>query len=148
MDETSSPTGNEPNQSLKSEQGIHALEAQSLTYSGPLPPSSEMQRYEAITPGAADRILVMAEQQQRHRHEQESKENDANLRIAESNIRAQDANISEIKRGQWMAYSLCAGFIVTTLVLGLNGQEVTASTLGLGGIVALATVFIKVRKKQ
>lgn len=36
-------------------------------YSGPLPPSVEMEKYEAICPGAADRILRMAEKQSDHR---------------------------------------------------------------------------------
>ncbi|SJN09259.1 hypothetical protein CZ787_01120 [Halomonas citrativorans] len=47
-------------------------------------------------PGAADRILFMAEQQQKHRHD----------------------------------------------------QEIAASVLGLGGVAAVAAVFIKVRSKQ
>lgn len=33
-------------------------------YEGPLPPASEMERYEQIAPGAADRILTMAEHAQ------------------------------------------------------------------------------------
>ncbi|WP_254908530.1 DUF2335 domain-containing protein [Halomonas citrativorans] len=75
---------------------MRSYEARSLTYSGPLPPSSEMERYESIMPGAADRILFMAEQQQKHRHD----------------------------------------------------QEIAASVLGLGGVAAVAAVFIKVRSKQ
>ncbi|WP_081195373.1 DUF2335 domain-containing protein [Halomonas sp. BC1] len=122
--------------------------AQQLTYSGPLPPSAEMEKYERISPGAADRILAMAEKEQAHRHEQEEKENAVNSRIAESNIRSQDASISEIKRGQWMAYSLGLIFLGITVMLGLSGHEVAASTLGLGGVAAVATVFIKVRNKQ
>lgn len=125
-----------------------SLEARSVTYSGPLPPSAEMERYESITPGAADRILTMAEQQQRHRHIQETQENEANLRIADSNIRTQDANIQEIRRGQWMGFILGLAFLGVTTTLGLHGHEIAASVLGLGGVAAVATVFIKVRNKQ
>ncbi len=32
-----------------------------VTYSGPLPPSSELAKYEKVQPGAADRIIAMAE---------------------------------------------------------------------------------------
>lgn len=41
--------------------------AQSLRYSSPLPPAIEMEGYEKVCPGSADRILRMAEQQAKHR---------------------------------------------------------------------------------
>lgn len=40
-------------------------------YSGPLPPASELARYEQVLPGAADRIIAMAEKQLTHRTEYE-----------------------------------------------------------------------------
>ncbi|MFA4971711.1 MAG: DUF2335 domain-containing protein [bacterium] len=36
-------------------------------YSGPIPPPEAMEKYNQILPGAADRILKMAEQQSQHR---------------------------------------------------------------------------------
>jgi uncharacterized membrane protein len=36
--------------------------------SGPLPDAAELQRYNQITPGLADRIVAMAEKEQGHRH--------------------------------------------------------------------------------
>lgn len=36
-------------------------------YSGPIPPPEALARYEEIQPGAADRIIKMAEKQQEHR---------------------------------------------------------------------------------
>lgn len=39
----------------------------SETYSGPIPPPRALAEYEQIQPGAADRILKMAEKQQDHR---------------------------------------------------------------------------------
>lgn len=41
-------------------------------FSGPIPPPNLLERYEAITPGAADRILTMAENQSKHRIAAES----------------------------------------------------------------------------
>ena len=43
----------------KSDVALVATSSQSLVYSGPLPPASEMDKYEKICPGAADRILKM-----------------------------------------------------------------------------------------
>lgn len=132
------------------------IQASKITHSsGPLPPAEEMFRYEQVMQGAADRIFAMAEQEQEHRHEAEREQNaanarvaDANIRASDSNVRAQDASIKEIRRGQWMAFSLGLVFLAITLTLGLRGQEIAASALGLGGVAAVATVFIKVRNKQ
>jgi uncharacterized membrane protein len=43
------------------------------SYSGPLPLPQQLQGYEEIVPGAADRIIRMAEKQSAHRIEIESK---------------------------------------------------------------------------
>ena len=42
-----------------------------VDWSAPMPPPAVLQRYEETLPGAADRILTMAEKQQDHRQEQE-----------------------------------------------------------------------------
>jgi uncharacterized membrane protein len=38
------------------------------TYQGPIPPAKEMAAHENVLPGAADRILRMAEKEQDHEH--------------------------------------------------------------------------------
>lgn len=43
-----------------------------MTYSGPLPLPQHLERYEAICPGAADRIIAMAEAQTKHRQKLEN----------------------------------------------------------------------------
>ena len=48
----------------KNDVAIVAASSQSLVYSGPLPPASEMDKYEKICPGAADRILKMRNNKQ------------------------------------------------------------------------------------
>lgn len=40
-----------------------------MTYSGPLPLPQHLERYEDVCPGAADRIIAMAEGQSKHRQE-------------------------------------------------------------------------------
>ena len=52
----------------------HIVEQQqSLMYVGPLPPSNEFGGYEQALPGAANRILAMAEQESDHRRINEDK---------------------------------------------------------------------------
>lgn len=48
-------------------QSLTVMQQQSL-YQGPIPPAEQMERYEQILKGSADRILAMAEKQQAHRH--------------------------------------------------------------------------------
>ena len=40
-------------------------------YSGPIPPAIELEKFEKVLPGAADRILSMAENQSAHRQKME-----------------------------------------------------------------------------
>lgn len=42
-----------------------------VSYSGPLPPANEFQKYDEVLNGAADRLLAMAENQARHRQDLE-----------------------------------------------------------------------------
>jgi uncharacterized membrane protein len=49
----------------------------SSVFSGPLPPPEILQKYDVVLPGAAERILKMAESQHRHRQELEKKVIDA-----------------------------------------------------------------------
>lgn len=43
------------------------VETHVLAYSAPLPPASEFEKYESVLPGAADRIIKLAENQNKHR---------------------------------------------------------------------------------
>lgn len=61
-------------------------------YSGPIPPPEALARYEEIQPGAADRILTMAEKQQEHRMALETK--------------AIGGQVDQSKRGQLFGFIL------------------------------------------
>ena len=56
-------------------QGRSALMSatQEIYHSGPLPPAETLEHYERIVPGAAERILSMAEKEQANRHDNECK---------------------------------------------------------------------------
>ncbi len=62
------------------------------TYQGPLPPAGELIAYNDAVPDAAERILKMAEAEQKHRHANEDK-------IIHESIQLD-------KRTQWMAFGL------------------------------------------
>lgn len=46
---------------------------QSTSFSGPLPPPEILRRFDEVVPGAAERIIKMAEEQSGHRRELEKK---------------------------------------------------------------------------
>jgi uncharacterized membrane protein len=48
----------------KNQNNVHAS---MVSYSAPLPPASEFEKYEKVLPGAADRIIKLAENQNKHR---------------------------------------------------------------------------------
>lgn len=59
-------------------QPVHVA-TQETIISGPLPPSSELERYEKILPGAAQRILELLENETRHRQALEKEAQNANI---------------------------------------------------------------------
>lgn len=58
---TSSKERNKENNSIRQGTTTSSAVVMSAGYSGPLPPASEFKRYDEVLPGAADRIIKMAE---------------------------------------------------------------------------------------
>src|SRR5205823_10846 len=48
-----------------------AAKIERASFASPIPPPEYMEAYERITPGSSNRILLMAEKQQDHRHKLE-----------------------------------------------------------------------------
>ncbi len=129
------------------------IAAQQTITSGPIPSAAEIERYEAVLPGAADRILSMAEGNQARRHQSESSTDASNQMLASANAqavlagaRASDAASAEARRSQWMAFTIVILFLAASVGLAWNGKEITASVLGGGVLVAIVTSFLKTRK--
>lgn len=98
---------------------------QEVQYSGPIPPPAMLDQYNRIVPGAAERIIKMAEQQHSHRITLESK-------VIASDIRNSILGV------------ICA-FVITLAVLLLAGYSIHKnqtwaagffSVLGIGGLVS------------
>ena len=80
----------------------------SQKFSGPLPPPELLEGYERILPGAADRILRMAELAQEEDNRQVVLGND---------------------RGQWLSFSILMTSLCIAAFAIYKGQEVAASIL-------------------
>ena len=98
------------------------------SFSGPLPPAAELAAYDKVHPGAADRIIRMAESYAEHTQELEKT--------------ALGLEGSARQRGQWLGViAVCA--VLGTCLFALNlGYESFATVMGTGTIVALAAVFV------
>ncbi len=104
-------------------------------YQGPLPPPEAFEHYNHITPGAAERILIMAEEEQRQRHQVE-------MLDATNNATIKLQMISERSRGQWMAFGIALIMPLAGTFLIFNGFSVTGTILGSAGLVPVIYAFI------
>jgi uncharacterized membrane protein len=96
--------------------------------SGPLPEAQEYERYESTLPGAAERLMKMAETQSLHRQELEKA-------VIRSNIR-------DSLLGIVCGFCICVVTIVCGTIAILNGHDWPGALLGGSGIVGLASVFV------
>ena len=111
------------NNSSKPSASIHSMQ---VVYSGPIPPASDLEKYEDVLPGAADRILSMAEKQSQHRQKMENT-------MLEASIEAE-------KRGQLFGFiifgiTIIAGFLLLLLNKSLEG--LISLIIAVGGILGL-----------
>ena len=121
-------SGKEPNQL--------ELSSHSISYSGPLPTSSEFEGYERALPGAADRILAMCEKQVDHRHKNENEKLDRSIKLE--------------GRGQIFAFILSIlsiGVIVVSIIFSQPVFSIAATLIIITGIASLFSNSNKKDKK-
>ncbi|MDI1300355.1 MAG: DUF2335 domain-containing protein [bacterium] len=110
----------------------------SAQYQGPIPPSSEMANYNLVLPGAAERILLMAELEQGHRHAIERETNQANIDLTKE-AQAQQGF------GQKCAMILGVGLTMSSVALALMGHNEVAAILGGTTLLGALGLFLKGR---
>jgi uncharacterized membrane protein len=103
------------------------------SFSGPIPPPNVLKQYDEVVPGAADRILRMAEQQSAHRQ-----------RLEEQAIANMDRN------ARW---GMAFGFIVILSCIAVaayciyKGENLTGFAMVIGSIAGLSGTYIYGKKK-
>jgi uncharacterized membrane protein len=122
-----------PNLDTETGQNIlHAIVEQK--FSGPIPHPDILAGYEKIVPGAAERIIQMAESEQKHRHCLENT--------------ALQADISEAKRGQILAFSIGSVVVAIGAYTAINGAPLGGGLIGGVGVAGLVSAFILGRNKK
>lgn len=98
------------------------------SYSGPLPPADQLAAYDKVEPGAANRIIVMAEDYAKHSRalEQTALSLEGKTRL----------------RGQLLGVVVVLAVLGACLIALDLGYEAFAIALGSGTLVALAIVFV------
>ena len=120
-----------PGKIQQAEQQIGSLVVQELYqefHQGPLPPPRQLGQYDQVLPGAAERIMTMAENEQTHRHMNES-------RLIGGEIRLKFT-------GQIAAF---AALILMILLVGFmvwSGNPIQAASLGAVMITGVVGLFL------
>ncbi|MDP9413523.1 MAG: DUF2335 domain-containing protein [Pseudomonadota bacterium] len=98
------------------------------THSGPLPAPEDLAHYDAICPGAANRIITMAESNMGHRQAMER-----TLVRTEYGLRT---------RGQWLALIALFAMLAVIAFTFWIGQPIAGAVLGSATLIAVTGMFL------
>lgn len=100
----------------------------SQSFSGPLPPPDVLRQFDEVVPGAAERIIKMAEEQSAHRKELERK--------------VINSDISRSKWGQVLGFIIAIAGLVVSAVVAIYGNAFAGGIIGVGTLASLVSVFM------
>lgn len=103
-------------------------------FSGPLPPPTILEQYNKVVPGAAERILKMAEEQSAHRRSLEQK--------------VISSDVLNAKLGMLFGFIIGLVAILAGVYIVVIDKNNQGYFLSLGAIAALVGVFVYGRKKK
>ncbi len=108
--------------------------AQFASYSGPIAHPALVKEYEALLPGAAERILAMAEAEGQHRRQQETKVIDCEVKCKTT--------------GLWLGFLIGLVAVAGSCAVAIFSSPVAGAALGIGSIASLVGVFVYGSRKQ
>lgn len=108
-------------------------------HQGPLPPAKTLAGYEKVLPGAAERVMRMAEKEQEHRHEMQKDRQQKNLELQNKAVTEQ-LQINKI--GQKYGFVIALIVLILAGVMAIMGHEAVALALVGIDVVSLAAIFV------
>ena len=102
-------------------------------FSGPIPPPNILRGYEDICEGAANRIISMAEKQEKHRHEMERK--------------GQKGIFISEYLGALFAFVVSLVAIASAIFCIIKGHSITGTIIGAFPLSSIVLYFIRGRKR-
>lgn len=98
------------------------------TFSGPLPPPEDLEKYNKAVPNAAERIIQMAEKEQENRHSLQQTELQYRMKLE--------------MRGQILGFVLALLFTGATVLFAYLGHLKLALTFGAPLIIGICSIFV------
>jgi uncharacterized membrane protein len=127
------PQQSQANQAIQHQEGKKELAQEVIgivqqSFSGPIPPPNILAEYSKIIPNGAERIMIMAEEQSKHRRELEKK-------VIETDSRNSFLGVI-------FAFVLGMTTIITGGIVVIKGYTWPGTVLGSAGLVGLVSTFI------
>nr|MBV6630593.1 DUF2335 domain-containing protein [Oceanococcus sp. HetDA_MAG_MS8] len=123
-----------PSNGDSSEQVVSISVEASQSFSGPIPHPDTLRSYDEVDPGFSNRIVEMAESEQKHRHALQST--------------ALNGTVAEIARGQHYAFLLCLICLLGSIGLIVAGHSVAGTIFAGGTVTGVASMFISGRRRR
>lgn len=112
------------------------------SWDGPLPPPSALQQYDAVVPGLADRIMVMAENWQRHQEQYEKTEQEHEGFALATTRMVVMGNSKRSYLGVLCAFIIAMTGLVGGIILSAIGNWTPGLTISLSSLAVLTGVFV------
>ena len=112
------------------------------SWDGPLPPPGALQQYDAVVPGAANRILAMAESWQRHQEQYENTEQEQEGFALSTTRMVVTGNSKRSYLGVICAFIIAMTGLVGGIILSATGNWTPGLTISLSSLAILTGVFV------
>jgi uncharacterized membrane protein len=135
-------------QAKKDANGLEAQIEEIEEYS-PYPPAEFLQQLNLINPELVHRVMLIAEQEQKHRHAVMNEQIIEAKRVNTAHIEYDQLYIKLMARGQWFGLALALGLVTLAAYTAYLHESWAASTaiLAIVGILVVY-VLLKVPKQQ
>lgn len=104
------------------------IQTRRTVHSGPLPDGETLEAYNRSIPEGGHRVMIMAENQQKHRHEIEKL--------------ALNSKCKQSTTGQWMGFTIALLFLVAAVWLILHDHEGAGITIITIDLISLVAIFV------
>jgi uncharacterized membrane protein len=120
-------------------------------YQGAVPPPEILRGIDEIVPGAAARLIALAEQESNHRRSHEVKTIEANIAAQVAQVQINEQQTKAVFRsdmmGQIAGFLVCLCCIGASVYLGLNGHDWLAGGIAAIPTAALIKAFVLIKNK-
>jgi uncharacterized membrane protein len=124
---------------------IYALQQRIAVHQGPIPHPDILAGYQSIDPEFAHKIVEMAEKEQQHRHNQDRKTLEANIKLARKDSTTDRV---QIILGQILGFVVAIAALGGGVMMVTSGHPITGGIFGVSGIAGVVSVFVVDRRRK